>query len=143
MTAALRFAVAIFAMLAAGRACANPDVPIGADTLHLPHVAEWRLFWVCARRVSGSMNDHDLASQNAFPEVEAKCAMEKANFLLAQLDRAPRGKRADVASYVDMFCALEAMEDVLSVEVYRHPAAGISNSGSPSNWDDPNDPLNR
>ena len=56
--------------------------------------------------------------------------------------RVPRERRAKIATYVDLVCAAEVAADVLGMEAYRHPGAGMSNSGAPRYWDDPSDPLN-
>jgi hypothetical protein len=92
--------------------------------------------------VTGSFEDRDLADQIALMHVESKCTTEKAKYLIAQLDRVPRERRAKIATYVDLVCAAEVAADVLGMEAYRHPGAGMSNSGAPRYWDDPSDPLN-
>jgi len=131
----------VIAACIAGPALASPDEPAATDILHFRPGPEWRAYWVCARRATKTMTNKDLSAQGAFPHVEALCSAEKATFLLAQIDSVPRDQRVKMAGYVDLACVVEAMSDVLSIEVYRDASGGVS--VAPSTWDDPNDPLNR
>jgi hypothetical protein len=137
----LIFTTAVIAVSIAGSALASPDAPPTTNILHFRPGPEWRAYWVCARRVTKVMTNKELSARDAFPHVEALCRAEKAAFLLAQIDSVARDQRVKMAGYVDLVCLNEAMVDVLSIEVYRNAAGGVSSA--PSTWDDPNDPLNR
>jgi len=132
--------VAVIVASIAGSALASPDAPVATGILHFRPGPEWRAYWVCARRATKVMSNKDLSAQVAFSHVEALCSAEKAAFLLAQIDNVPRDQRVKMAGYVDLACAVEAIGDVLSIEVYRK-SGGVSSA--PPAWDDPNDPLNR
>jgi hypothetical protein len=88
------------------------------------------------------MSNDDLASQLGYLHLQAKCAREKAAFLLAELDRAPRDQRAEVVVNVELVCEAEAILDAEGLQSYRD-GLGRRLSGAPSSWDDPSDPANR